>query len=86
MTAPVLDLRGLRCPLPVLKSAKRLAGLQPGEQLWIETTDPLASLDIPAFTAERGHRLVEVVRTETGHRFLVERGPQGAGSGLAEDG
>lgn len=71
---PLLDLRGLRCPLPVLKTAKRLDAMQPGERLWIETTDPLAGIDVPAFVQEAGHRLAETVRTQTGHRFLVERG------------
>lgn len=71
---PVHDLRGLRCPLPVLKTAKRLATLPPGARLWIETTDPLAALDIPAFAREAGHTLVETERTATGHRFLLERG------------
>lgn len=72
--APIYDLRGLRCPLPVLKTRKRLATLPPGAKLWIETTDPLAPLDIPAFAREAGHRLIETLRTDAGHRFLLERG------------
>lgn len=71
---PVYDLRGLNCPLPVLRTSKRLAGLRPGAALWLETTDPLASIDIPAFCAEKGHRLVETQIVTGGHRFLVERG------------
>lgn len=68
------DLRGLNCPLPVLKATKRLAGMRAGELLWLETTDPLAVIDIPAFCADAGHRLVETRSVEGGHRFLVERG------------
>ncbi len=71
---PVYDLKGLNCPLPVLKARKRLAGMRAGERLWLETTDPLASIDIPAFCDEAGHALVESRATEGGHRFLVERG------------
>ena len=70
----VYDLKGLNCPLPVLKARKRLAGMKPGGQLWLETTDPLAVIDIPAFCADRGHRLVETAAMTGGHRFLVERG------------
>lgn len=70
---PVYDLRGLNCPLPVLKARKRLEGMPPGALLWLETTDPLAVLDIPAFCAESGHRLVESTPASNGHRFLVER-------------
>ena len=68
------DLRGLNCPLPVLKARKRLAGMAPGARLWLETTDPLAVIDIPAFCKENGHRLVESAAAADGHRFLVERG------------
>jgi tRNA 2-thiouridine synthesizing protein A len=71
---PVYDLRGLNCPLPVLRARKRLAGLAMGEMLWLETTDPLAVIDVPAFCAEAGHRLVTSEPAENGHRFLVARG------------
>ena len=71
---PTYDLKGLNCPLPVLKARRRLAGMASGELLWLETTDPLAVIDIPAFCTENGHRLVESVAVEGGHRFLVERG------------
>ena len=71
---PVYDLKGLNCPLPVLKARKRLQRMRAGSLIWLETTDPLAAIDIPAFCAEAGHRLVETAATEGGHRFLVERG------------
>lgn len=70
----VYDLKGLNCPLPVLKARKRLKAMRAGSRLWLETTDPLAAIDIPAFCAEAGHRLVETVPVEGGHRFLIERG------------
>lgn len=69
------DLRGLNCPLPVLKTRKRLAGMAPGSRLWVETTDPLAGIDIPAFANEAGHIIVETTIVDGGHRFLIERGP-----------
>lgn len=72
--AEIYDLRGLNCPLPVLKARKRLQAMPAGARLWLETTDPLAVVDIPAFLTESGHRLVESAATERGHRFLVERG------------
>ncbi len=72
--AETYDLRGLNCPLPVLKARKRLAGMRPGALLLIETTDPLAVIDIPAFCKDNGHRLIESLSVEGGHRFLIERG------------
>ena len=68
------DLRGLNCPLPVLRTRKRLAGMMAGATLTVETTDPLAAIDIPAFCKEDGHRLVAAVTVPGGHRFTIERG------------
>jgi tRNA 2-thiouridine synthesizing protein A len=69
-----LDLKGLKCPLPVLRSRKALKKLASGTLVEIETTDPLAGLDIPHMCNEDGHELVSSERTATGHRFLVRRG------------
>ena len=69
-----LDLKGLKCPLPVLRTRKALKPLAPGSIIEIETTDPLAGLDIPHMCNEDGHTLVASERTETGHRFRVRRG------------
>jgi len=74
------DLRGLKCPLPVLKARKRMAAMAPHERLWLETTDPLAVIDIPVFLVEDGHRLVETETIEGGHAFLAEVGPGESGS------
>ena len=68
------DLRGLNCPLPVLKTQKRMRGMTPGDRLWVRTNDPLAVIDIPNFCRERGHALIETVPDEDGHRFLIQRG------------
>lgn len=73
-TIDTYDLRGLNCPLPVLRTRKRMASMAPGERLWVETTDPLAVIDLPAFCADAGHRLVESAAVAGGHRFLLERG------------
>jgi tRNA 2-thiouridine synthesizing protein A len=73
----VYDLKGLKCPLPVLRAKKRLAGMRPGSRLWLETTDPLAAIDIPAFCAAEGHTLIAGETAGEGQRFLVERGPEG---------
>ena len=52
-----LDLRGLKCPLPVLRARKALRGLAPGDRLIVMCTDPLAGLDIPHMVASDGHVL-----------------------------
>lgn len=71
---PVLDLRGLKCPLPVLKAKKAMRALNSGDQIWLETTDPLAVIDVPVFCNEDGHELLETIEALDHHRFLVQHG------------
>jgi tRNA 2-thiouridine synthesizing protein A len=47
MTEKTFDLRGLKCPLPVLRTRKALASLARGDVLVVTCTDPLAGIDIP---------------------------------------
>lgn len=67
------DLKGLKCPLPVLRSRKKLQSLAAGTLLQVETTDPLAVIDIPHFCREDGHILEASERTDAGHRFLIRK-------------
>ena len=69
-----LDLRGLRCPMPVLKTRQRLRQLAVGDELQVLTDDPLAGLDIPAFCNEKKQALVAQV-DEGSHvnRFTIRR-------------
>lgn len=73
-TAEVYDLRGLKCPLPVLKTRRRLKSMPSGTELTVETTDPLAGIDIPHFCNQEGHALVLSEKTETGHLFVIRKG------------
>jgi tRNA 2-thiouridine synthesizing protein A len=53
----VLDLRGLRCPYPVLRAKKALRGVAVGGTLVLECTDPLTVIDVPHFANQTGHTL-----------------------------
>jgi len=57
MAESKISLRGLKCPLPALKTRKLLAKMQSGEVLTIECTDPLTTIDIPNLLRETGDRL-----------------------------
>lgn len=63
MSETRLDLRGLKCPLPALKTRKALARLGAGQRLVVECTDPLADIDIPHLVMETGHVLEGAERT-----------------------
>ncbi|WP_182418592.1 sulfurtransferase TusA family protein [Bartonella sp. HY038] len=41
----IYDLRGLKCPMPILKTARRLKDLASGDRLTILSDDPLAEQD-----------------------------------------
>ena len=56
--AAEIDVRGLQCPLPVLKAQKRLKSLENGGLLKVLATDPMAAIDFPHFCGEAGHELV----------------------------
>jgi tRNA 2-thiouridine synthesizing protein A len=72
MTAiTIYDLRGLNCPLPVLKTRKRLSEMAAGETLIVETSDPLAVIDIPHFCKDNGHQMLSCVAENSGHRFTI---------------
>jgi tRNA 2-thiouridine synthesizing protein A len=53
-----VNMRGLKCPLPALKTRKLLSKMAPGEELVIECTDPLTTIDIPNLLRETGDTLV----------------------------
>lgn len=72
--AGVYDLRGLKCPLPVLKTKRRLSKMASGAELVIDTTDPLATIDIPHFCHEHGHTLLDSVKLDDCHRFHIRKG------------
>ena len=56
----VVDARGLRCPLPVIRLAQRAREAGAGAVIEVWATDPAAAADIPAWCRMRGHELVDV--------------------------
>ena len=74
MTAPaqtVLDLRGLRCPQPVLRAKKALRTLSAGDALVLECTDPLTVIDVPHFCNQTGNRLATQTRVGELYVFTI---------------
>jgi tRNA 2-thiouridine synthesizing protein A len=57
MAESPVNMRGLKCPLPALKTRKLLARMASGERLTIECTDPLTAIDIPNLLRETGDTL-----------------------------
>ena len=73
VTSTSLNLRGLLCPLPVLRTRKVLRKLEPGALLIVECTDPLAVIDIPHLLRETGDRLEYQGATDGLYIFHIRR-------------
>lgn len=54
-----LDLTGLKCPLPVLRTRKALRALAGGGEIEVVCTDPMSAIDIPNMVREEGGVLLE---------------------------
>jgi TusA-related sulfurtransferase len=87
----VVDARGLRCPLPVIRLAQAARGLPAGSVLELWATDPAARADVPAWCRMRGHELLATTEAEPDlhpggqadaavERGTVERGTVGHGT------
>jgi len=54
----LLDVKGMNCPLPVLRANRALRSLAPGARLRVLATDRAAVADFQAFCRETGHDLL----------------------------
>ncbi len=73
MAETSLNLRGLKCPLPALRTRKALKGLQAGEILVVECTDPLAGIDIPNLLNQTGDALEATERNDKVLTFRIRK-------------
>ncbi len=71
--AAEIDLRGLKCPLPAMKTSRALARLSVGARLVVRATDPMSVIDVPHAAARLGGRVVETIRAGREIVFRIER-------------
>jgi len=71
VTETTLDLRGLRCPHPVLRAKKALRNVAVGGALVLECTDPLTVIDVPHFVNQTGHLLAGQEQRGTLYVFRI---------------
>jgi tRNA 2-thiouridine synthesizing protein A len=72
-TAAELDARGLLCPMPVVKTAKAMKELAPGEVLKLIATDRGSVADIPAWAATTGNELLEHYEEDGAFVFFLRK-------------
>ncbi len=68
-----LDVSGLKCPMPILRTKKALAEMASGEILEICATDPATKEDFAAFAKQTGHQLLEQLETDASLIFYLKR-------------
>ena len=73
MTEKTLNLRGLKCPLPALRTRKALSQAQSGDILIVECTDPLAGIDIPNLLNQTGDALEDTRKEKKLTTFRIRK-------------
>lgn len=74
MAIAVLDVKGLNCPLPILRAKKALHDVPAGGLLEIHATDPGAVKDFEAFCRVTGNELVTSSQDGGVFKFVIKRG------------
>jgi len=70
---PVLDLRGLRCPKPALRTKKHLAAMFSGDQISVVCTDELSVIDIPHLINTTGDELLSHQKGDGEFTFVIRK-------------
>ncbi len=75
----VLDVKGLKCPMPVLKTKLQFNKMKPGEVVEVITTDAGSIKDLPAWAEKTGNILVHSSNDSDGvYRFFLKKGAEAA--------
>ncbi len=67
----VIDAKGLKCPMPVIKLQQQVRKSQAGELIAIECTDPTAEQDIASWAKVNKHVFEKLEKTEYGCVILL---------------
>jgi len=74
MTTTTLDLKGLLCPMPIVRIAQAVKTVAIGDTIEALATDPGVLADIPAWARSTGQELVSIEKTDgKAIRFIVKR-------------
>jgi len=68
-----LDVKGLNCPMPLLKAKKALNEMDSGEKLRVIATDPGSVKDFSVFSEQSGHKLLETAENNGTYTYLLQK-------------
>lgn len=66
-----LDVRGLNCPMPIVRTAREVKTMASGETLEVVATDPGSVADFTAWSKATGHQLIEQTTEDGVYRFVL---------------
>lgn len=69
----VLDLKGLLCPMPIVKMAKAIREVEVGQTMEAIATDPGVMADVPAWCRSTNNELVSLEKVEKEFHFVIRR-------------
>ncbi|WP_161878454.1 sulfurtransferase TusA family protein [Alkalibacterium sp. MB6] len=70
----VLDVKGLACPMPIVKTRKEIKSMNTGEILEVQATDKGALKDFQAWAKSSGHELLDTNETNDVLTFHIKKG------------
>ena len=73
MAAHTLDVRGVSCPMPIVRTSQAMKGLALGDTLEVLATDRGAVSDVPSWCTTTGNELVEQSEDGGVFRFVVRK-------------
>ena len=68
-----LDLRGLMCPMPLLKAKQALNDMSAYQVLHVLATDPGSKRDFEVFTQQSGNTLLESAEDNGVFSYLIRK-------------
>ncbi len=71
--AKLLDVKGLPCPMPVVKISQEIGSIEVGEIMEVHTTDPGSLSDFPAWAQTTGNEIVETNQNDDNIQIFVKR-------------
>lgn len=69
----VMDLKGLPCPMPVVKVSKGIKEVEVGQIIEVLSTDPGALVDFPAWAKTSGNEILDTVQNDGVIKIYIKR-------------
>ncbi|HTY24320.1 MAG TPA: sulfurtransferase TusA family protein [Desulfomonilaceae bacterium] len=69
----ILDLKGLSCPMPIVRMSREIGSVKVGEVIEVHTTDPGSLSDFPAWAKTTGNEVLETKQGDGVIQIFVKR-------------